>query len=78
MVASLGKKSNEETMSPSNAGIGSPRGPSKRTRQSIRKKVDEAVFLTPAEIIQSIIEVRKVVPNIINKLLQVLVVEQVC
>lgn len=71
-MASLGKKSNEEIMSPGNVGMGSPGGPSKRTRQSTRKKVAEALeapVLTLADIIQSTTEAGKEVVSIIKEIL---------
>ena len=62
-VASLGKKNNEEIMSPS--------GPSKRTRLSSRKKVVEATrgsSFSTTNIIQNTIEVGKQVVNLIKEL----------
>ena len=66
---SLGKQSNEEIMSPSNVGMGSLGGPSKRTRQNTRKKVAEALVLTSSDIIESIAEAGKEMANIIKELL---------
>lgn len=54
VAASLDKKNNEEIMSLHNVGMGSLGVPSKRTRQSMRKKVTEALealALASAEII---------------------------
>ena len=56
-------RGNEET------GMGCLGGPSKRTRQSIRKKVVEALVLTLTDIIQSTTKERKEVTNIIKELL---------
>ena len=55
--------------SPSNVGMGSPSGPSKKTRQSTRKKVDEALdtyVLSPVDIIQSTTKLGKEVAKIIK------------
>lgn len=80
-AASLGKKSNEEIMSFGNTAMGSPGGPSKRTRQSTRKKVAEALGVPMpllADIIQNTVEVGKEVASIIKELLQLRAVDRVC
>ena len=62
-VVSLGKKNNEETLSPC--------GPSKRTRQSLRKKVDEATTgtgISSADKVQNTTEASNEVVKLIKEL----------
>lgn len=41
-MASLGKKSNKEIISPDIVGVRSPEGPTKRMRKTMRKNIIEA------------------------------------
>ena len=71
-LANLEKKSNEEIMSLDTAMVSSPQGPSKRTRQSMRSKIVDALELPVSatiDIIQNTIEVGKEVENSIKELL---------
>ena len=71
IAISLGKKNNEEIMSPGSTGVGSPGGPSKRTRLSTRKKVVEALGgprFSTADIIQNTMEVGKEVVKMFKDL----------
>ena len=70
-IASLGKKNNDEIMSPSNTIVGSPSGPRKRARLSTRKKVVEAIRgfgFSTTDIIKNTVEVSKEVVKMIKEL----------
>ena len=61
-TASLGKQTNEEIISPG--------GPSKRTRQSSRKRAQEATSVLTADSIQGTAEIGKEVVKMIKELQQ--------
>ena len=70
-VTTLGKKINEEIMSPDTVGAKSPGGPSKRTRQSMKKKLTEALDVlrsTMEDIIESTMEASKMLVKVIKYL----------